>query len=234
MKLEKIYKIEGQIKILTGLHIGGSKDNIEIGGMDQPIIKEPISEAPYIPGSSLKGKMRSMLETVYFPESVKNGKPSTESNEVTKIFGIAGDTKSQEMGTTRIVVRDAFLSDKTPSPEKSWQARFQSGDLTLEEKYEVSIDRIQGTALRGALRPVERVPAGVVFDFAISLKQMEQDDPNMIEWIWRGLKLIELDGLGGNISRGSGQVRFINVTKDGDPQDIILEQIGDKLWETVS
>lgn len=234
MRLTKIHKIDGQIKILTGLHIGGSKDNIEIGGMDQPIIKHPISGDPYIPGSSIKGKMRSMLETVYFPETVKNGKPSTEPNEVTKIFGIAGDTKSEDIGSTRIVVRDAFLSDTAPSPENSWKTRYQEGDLALEEKYEVSIDRIQGTALRGSLRPIERVPAGVVFDFTISLKQMDGDDPNLIDWIWKGLKLIELDGLGGGISRGSGQVRFINVTKDGVDQEDTLNEIGAKLWEKAS
>ena len=66
MQLKKIRKISGAIRLITGLHIGGNKDSIEIGGMDQPIIKHPLSKEPYIPGSSLKGKMRSLLETFYF------------------------------------------------------------------------------------------------------------------------------------------------------------------------
>ena len=231
MKLEKIYKIEGQIKILTGLHIGGSKDSIEIGGMDQPIIKTPHDGAPYIPGSSLKGKMRSMLETVYFANYIKqNGLPCEdfdppEKSVISRIFGSSNNNKPTELGSTRIIVRDAMLS-------KEFQDRFNKGELAMEEKYENTINRIKGTAENP--RPLERVPAGVDFDFAISLKQMDTDPQEMIEWIWKGLKLIELDGLGGNISRGSGQVRFIGVTKDGDPQDTILEQIADKLWEKVS
>ena len=75
MKLEHIFEINGQILTQTGLHIGGGKDSVEIGGMDQPIIKHPINKQPYIPGSSLKGKMRSMLENVFFANLIEtNGK----------------------------------------------------------------------------------------------------------------------------------------------------------------
>ncbi|HLC14929.1 MAG TPA: RAMP superfamily CRISPR-associated protein [Thermodesulfovibrionia bacterium] len=64
MKLERVRTITGKIQVLTGLHIGASNANIEIGGLDNPIIKDPLprSNAPYIPGSSLKGKMRSLIE----------------------------------------------------------------------------------------------------------------------------------------------------------------------------
>ena len=231
MQLKHIYKIQGQIEVLTGLHIGGNKDNIEIGGMDQPIIKIPHAGAPYIPGSSLKGKMRSMLETVYFANFIEQtGLPCEDFNPpensvISRIFGSSNNKKPTELGSTRIIVRDAMLSEK-------FRNQFNKGNLVMEEKYENTIHRIKGTAEHP--RPLERVPAGVVFDFAISLKQMDADSQNMIEWIWRGLKLIELDGLGGNISRGSGQVRFINVTKDGESQTEILNEIGTKLWEKVS
>ena len=83
MRLVAIKNITGVIRLRSGLHIGASKDNIEIGGMDQPIIKDPITSAPYIPGSSLKGKLRSLLETSVFMKnpdtrkSVVDGKPCT-------------------------------------------------------------------------------------------------------------------------------------------------------------
>ena len=60
---------------------------------------------------------------------------------------------------------------------------------------------------------------------------MEDDSDDMINWIWKGFKLIELDGLGGNISRGSGQVKFENIKKNDEPQDEVLQEIGSKLWE---
>ena len=62
MKLVKIKKITGEIKCVTNLHIGGSKDMLGIGMMDNPVIRDPVTDEPYIPGSSLKGKMRSLLE----------------------------------------------------------------------------------------------------------------------------------------------------------------------------
>ena len=173
MKLNQIVNITGKIRLLTGLHIGGNKDNIEIGGMDQPIIKHPISGEPYIPGSSLKGKMRSMLETVYFSDLVAKykGNPCDDSlNEnkeynpesvISRIFGTSNEKKPEQLGSTRIIVRDAFLS-------KEWKEKFEKGDLPLEEKYENTINRIKGTAEHP--RPLERVPASVTFDLSISLK----------------------------------------------------------------
>ena len=60
MKLVRIYTITGTIETVTGLHIGAGKDSIEIGGMDNPVIKHPHTGEHYIPGSSLKGKVRSL------------------------------------------------------------------------------------------------------------------------------------------------------------------------------
>ncbi|WP_297499767.1 type III-A CRISPR-associated RAMP protein Csm3, partial [Thermococcus sp.] len=54
--------IRGRIKALTGLHIGSQRDVSEIGGIDNPVIKDPHTGLPYIPGSSLKGKLRSLFE----------------------------------------------------------------------------------------------------------------------------------------------------------------------------
>ena len=206
MKIKEIHRIAGEIECVTGLHIGGSKDHIEIGGMDQPIIKNPLNQAPYIPGSSLKGKMRSMLELFYFHDNLSEsnkgnaqGKPcgcAQKSCMVCLIFGTANNNKPKDLGPTRIVVRDAVLTDE-------FQDRFDSGDLLMEEKNENTINRITGTAENP--RPLERVPAGVCFSFSITLKRMQDDPDNLLDWVWKGLRLIELDGLGGSISRGSAQ-----------------------------
>ncbi|MGK5091130.1 type III-A CRISPR-associated RAMP protein Csm3 [Deltaproteobacteria bacterium TL4] len=215
MKLEKIYEITGIVQLRSGLHIGGNKDTIEIGGMDQPIIKFPVAKGslfsgqPYIPGSSLKGKMRSMLEISNLakengPQIKADGKPcGCGKCVVCTIFGTANDTKPDALGPTRIIVRDATLTE-------AWRNRFSDGELPMEEKYENTIHRIKGIAEHP--RPLERVPAGVEFDLSISLKEFEHDhEKKLLNWLWKGLRLIELDGLGGSISRGSGQVIFENI-----------------------
>jgi len=217
MKLEKIKTISGEIDLLTGLHIGASKDSIEIGGMDQPIVKHPITGEPYVPGSSIKGKMRSLIELAYFPEKVKDGNPCSCGKKdcpVCTIFGASGDKKDEDLGPTRLVVRDAYLTE-------TWKKKFESGDLPMEEKYENTIDRIKGTAANP--RPLERVPAGVSFDFNLSFKVFEGDDPSLLEYVFKGLRLIELDALGGQSSRGSGQVRFTHIKEDGEekPDDFL-------------
>ncbi len=221
MKLEKIHTITGKIKLATGLHIGGSKENIEIGGMDQPIIKHPHTGAPYVPGSSIKGKMRSLLEVSFFAAQVADGKPcGCGKCDICRIFGTANDNKPEELGPTRIICRDANLS-------REYQAKYNNGELPMEEKHENTIDRIKGTAMHP--RPLERVPAGVEFNFSISFKKMEKDSSELINWIWKGLRLIELDGLGGSVSRGSGQVEFVELKfDDGESIDLKAKEIWSK------
>ncbi len=214
MRLEKIRTIKGTIRLLTGLHIGASKDTIEIGGLDQPIVKHPVTGEPYIPGSSIKGKMRSLIELAYFPEKVSNGKPCSCGQigcPVCTIFGAAGDNRAENLGPTRLVVRDAYMTE-------TWKEKFDSGDLPMEEKYENTINRITGTAEHP--RPLERVPAGVEFEFSFSFKVFEGDKEDFLTYLQKGMRLIELDALGGQSSRGSGQVKFEDVTLDGEPWDI--------------
>ena len=218
MKLENIYKIEGKITVITGLHIGAGNDTMEIGGMDQPIIKHPITEAPYIPGSSIKGKMRSLLETRYFIDRnatrkfLTDGKPCNCGEADCPACVIFGNmARDSHTGPTRIVVRDANLT-------AAFQDEFASGNLPMEVKHENTIDRVKGTAMHP--RPLERVPAGVEFDFNISLKQYEGDDPSLKDYVLKGLKMIELDALGGNSSRGCGQVRFDDLKVDGETVEL--------------
>ena len=62
MQLTHIRKLEGTITLKTGLHIGAGDTEMRIGGTDNPVVKNPLDNRPYIPGSSLKGKIRSLLE----------------------------------------------------------------------------------------------------------------------------------------------------------------------------
>jgi len=225
MKLIKIKTIKGRIQLITGLHIGASNETIEIGGMDNPIIKDPLpgSNAPYIPGSSLKGKMRSLIEIKDGKFSKDNGRPcdcGLPTCHVCAVFGTSANKRSGAgdvpLGPTRIVVRDAFLSEhKTDEFSKSWKERFEEGDLPMEIKYENAINRITGVANP---RPLERVPSGVEFDFNFSFKVFENDPEKYFNTVLQAMKLLELDALGGSGSRGCGQIKFVDVMIDDEQQ----------------
>ncbi len=200
--------IKGKIEVLSGLHIGAGKETMEIGGLDQPIIKHPLTGEPYIPGSSLKGRMRALLEQVVAIRREETLKDLAKGNPchcgksecyICKLFGVSG-AADNENGPTRLLVRDCRMTEE-------WKERFRQGELPMEVKFENKINRVTGVAEHP--RPLERVPAGVEFDMELVLRVYEDDEPKkMLDYVAKGLKLISLDALGGNGSRGCGQVRF--------------------------
>lgn len=220
MKLVHIRELTGSIRLRSGLHIGAGKDSVEIGGMDQPIIKDPVTRAPYIPGSSLKGKMRSLLETSVFMKNegtrrsvMDNGKPCSCGKKgcpACTIFGAHAAPQKCEagLGPTRLLVRDATLA-----PE--YMELFKQGRLPMEVKNENIINRVTGVAEHP--RPLERVPAGTCFTLNIAFRVYEGDADDLFDWVLKGLKLIELDAIGGGGSRGNGQVVFEDLQLDGAP-----------------
>lgn len=223
MMLCSIRTITGKIRLRSGLHIGAGKDTVEIGGLDQPVVKDPLSNAPYIPGSSLKGKMRSLLETAVFMgrneetrNAVLKGRPCDCGHRSCPVCALFGAHKAPmqcdaDLGPTRMLVRDAYLSREDDE-------LFKNGNLPMEIKSENSIHRVTGVA--ETPRPLERVPAGICFDLNIALKVYEGDDPSLENWIFKGLKLVELDALGGCSSRGCGQVVFEDLAIDGKSVDL--------------
>ena len=209
----KIITLSGQIEILSGLHIGGGDDTMKIGGIDSGVIKDINTNKPYIPGSSIKGKMRSLLEwnnrlVVYgsgqpFSSNLLEKIPEKDRKSAINLLKIFGDVKN-EFGITRVSISDCFINQ-------------DSQNLKLSEaKYENVIDRQKGTASNP--RQIERVPAGVKFDFSLKLKIFDEqnhpfdDDENELkDMIDKGIKLLENDYLGGSGSRGYGRVKFIDL-----------------------
>lgn len=193
-RLIKKIKIEYAIEVLTGLHVGGNSDNVEIGGVDKPVIK--LSDGkPYIPGSSLKGKIRCLLEQEAGASKVG------DNDSINELFGI-GDKENPK--PSKVIFRDFYLTDE--SINKLKESDYLPMPYT-ENKSENSIDRVTGKAANP--RQTERVPAGVTFQGEIILNvwdnDKEQDFMNMLN---KGIILLENDYLGGNGSRGYGQVKF--------------------------
>lgn len=214
MKLVKLTNIRGRIVLESGLHIGAGDTEMHIGGTDNPVVTHPHTREPYIPGSSLKGKVRSLLEmrsglmgmTGGSPVGLKilgrvEGKERQEALNILRIFGASGadSDDKKEVGPTRASFADCPLCRDCIA-----RARLNNWPLT-EVKSENTIDRIKGTASNP--RFTERVPSNSSFDFHISIKEMEEDE-DLTTLLLHGLKLLELDALGGSGSRGYGRVRF--------------------------
>lgn len=218
IKLKGIKIIKGILRCETGLHIGGEKANIEIGGIDNTIIRNPVDDFPYIPGSSIKGKIRTLLEYKNGKVS-EDGKPHScdDSNcPICLIFG-PGKTENEKIGPTRAIFRDAFLTEE--SKKKLMELRQKKGLIYVEEKTENTIDRIKGTAKNP--RTIERVPQGTEFNFEIIYRVFEaNNDEGNFNYLLEGLKLLQKDALGGSGSRGYGKVSIFINCKDGKYKNI--------------
>ena len=213
IKLLGKYKIETTMALLSGLHIGDSKETTEIGGIDSPVVRRKDNREPYIPGSSIKGKIRCLLEQVRGVSVVGN------CEEVNKVFGIAEKNNSV---SSRLIFRDAYMvKDEVFN-------KLESGEFTdmpfTEMKVENTIDRVKGKAKDGGIRNIERIPAGAKFKIEIiinviddswsenksatDIKDIHQKKKNEISKLLdEGIKLLNNDYLGGSGSRGYGHVK---------------------------
>lgn len=213
IKLKANIVFRGKIECLTGLHIGASNEKLEIGGVDSPVIRHPHTKYPYIPGSSLKGKLRSLLE---FSLGVidKEGDVSKDTN-IIRLFGIGAKEKNDSgiLGPTRLIVRDCNPDEETI---KMWENEVDSLLLYTEYKAENILNRITSAANP---RFIERVVAGSKFDFELIYIVCHSDDSSLIHFqnhtiqadidnLFAALRLLENNYIGKSGSRGYGKIKF--------------------------
>ena len=212
--------LRGKITCETGLHIGGSKEKMEIGGVDSPVIRDPKDQFPYIPGSSIKGKLRSLLE--YGLGAVDDEGEVSDHAEIVRLFGYGALDKEAikkrekegkkpikvKRGPTRLIVRDARPDKAT---RKTWQ-ELESETLYTEYKGENFINRLTSMANP---RFIERVVAGSKFDFelvygiyAIDEEDNEEQYNHDLALLMQALRMLEHNFLGKSGSRGYGRISF--------------------------
>ena len=224
MRLLRYKRLHGTLTLMSGLRIGMSKDQMAIGDVDNPVIRNPLNEQPYIPGSSLKGKMRYLLEWALGVDYISMSSekhvyvPPDPNDPVGRIFGHAPSNDrerevARQRGPTRLLVRDAYLTDAS---REELETTVQRGARYTEVKQEVFIPRIGGNANP---RTAERVPAGAVFNVEMVYKVLDMGDGGSADesnfrFVEQALKLLQLDGLGGYISRGYGQVALEYAVTD--------------------
>jgi CRISPR-associated protein Csm3 len=215
--------LEGEIQCQTGLHIGAGKGSLEIGGADNPVVKDAFG-IPYIPGSSLRGRLRSLLEQtlglalpselVYLSkrkgQEVRIHQSDRPDDDVCVLFGrnpgrvekVTGETIEAGPATpARLTVYDAPLVVDSITP----QMRENLDDELTEAKSENAVDRITSQANP---RTLERVPAGARFRFRMVLDVLCEEDKPLLARLAEALRLLEDDALGGGGSRGNGRVAF--------------------------
>jgi CRISPR-associated protein Csm3 len=194
--------ITGKIFADTGLMIGNSSAALEIGGTDKQIIRNPINKMPYIPGSSLKGKMRSLLEQKRGTVDEKGGPTQDPTTEAALLFGHIKSKISEKQRPSRLIVRDGEMTNS---------GKFKDTELLYTEiKAENTINRITAEANP---RFFERVPKGAEFNLNMTLNIFEGDDETkQLGLIYECLRLVKDDYLGGGGSRGNGMVDF-KITK---------------------
>lgn len=235
IKLKGKYIVKAEIELKTGLHIGTAGNTLDIGGVDNPVIKDAFGR-PYIPGSSLKGKLRSLME--FYHEKITNGnviysvykedKPEDNIRMhmcddinclVCNLFGrnhgehkvIKNDNGELDnknftdaIEPTRLIVRDAILIEESITEEMKDNMDFEF----TEVKFENNLDRITSAANP---RQTERVPAGAKFTISFIVNVYNDDNNKFINELITALKLLEDDYLGGQGSRGYGQVKFSSI-----------------------
>lgn len=211
-------EISGTLEVVTGMHIGGSSAFSAIGAVDSPVVKDTRTNQPMIPGSSLKGKMRSLLAKRY--NEFKAEKPDDDAECLTDLFGSA---KKGQVKTSRLLFTDMFLENMD---------ELKRAGLTgaTEVKFENSISR--ATAVANP-RQIERVVRGAVFP--LQLIYEVEDEGKMIsdfKILKEGFELLEYDYLGGNGSRGYGRVKIADleaVSVIGEVSGEVLDQCNEIL-----
>lgn len=192
----------GNLQVITGLHIGGSSDFAPIGAVDSPFIRDPFTRTPIIPGSSLKGKMRTLLAKLKCKDYVLND-VSADNIIVKRLFGSSGKNFACP---ARLQFFDLFITKDTITNFDALETDTYIGEI----KFENTINRITGGAKP---RQIERVPAGAVFDFKLVYNVEDVDELHEdIKTLKQAFELLENDYLGGHGSRGYGRIKLQNIT----------------------
>ena len=209
--------ITGELEVLTGLHIGGSDAYSAIGAIDSPVIRDGLSQKPLIPGSSLKGKMRSLLAKAINTDA-SDLSPNGDDIKIRRLFG-----DSDDLRVGRLVFRDSVLANEA-------ELKAQGAGSLTEGKWENTINR---KTLVANPRQIERVIPGSKFKLELIYDVLALDEIiTDMQTIASGFKLLELDYLGGNGSRGYGKIQFNDIKAElayGDLSADTLAEINEVL-----
>lgn len=216
-------EITGTIKVKTGMHIGASDGFAAIGAIDSPVAKDALSGLPYVPGSSLKGKLRSLLAKMYNEDVPKTRDDDAE--RITRLFGASKSRETDNPRPSRLIFSDAIL-------ENADELREMGAQSETEAKEENSINPLTAEANP---RQIERVIRGAKFPLSI-IYNVEQESELLedMETLAMGFKLLSYDYLGGHGSRGYGKIELKGLNVNcvvGDISNELIDQCAETIEE---
>lgn len=210
-------EVEGVMRVVTGLRIGAGGSSIEIGGLDNPILRDPVTRIPYVPGSSVKGKLRSLIEVnkyrigEFLEPRATTGPCGCGGCVACWLFG-CGDVKNASE-PTRLIFRDCKMHEESIGRLEPLLAE---GIFYSEVKAEVTMDRTSGKVGGAGPRSMDRIAADTKLTFRITCRVLEGDRvAEMKAALAHALTLLEAEGLGGSVTRGYGEVQFEELTWAG-------------------
>lgn len=212
--------IEGTLEVITGMHIGDSKEYSAIGAVDSPVIRDPINKLPMIPGSSLKGKLRTLLAKKYNP-TLSNHNDDDEI--IKRLFG--GQSENKNSRSARILISDSVMEI-----DEEERIRKEGIDEVTEIKFENTINRLTGVANP---RQIERVIRGTRFNLHMVYEMTDENETlEDLKLLKEGFDLLKYDYLGGHGTRGYGRVDLtetdISIIIGEENQE--LEEKLTKMW----
>jgi len=251
------FVITGILECVTGLRIGGTREGFEIGGIDNPVIKDPLTDLPYIPGSSLKGKLRHLLEWARDTKAVRVPHPKHKVYTAChcgacvscRLFGVASDEPEirEKAGPTRLFVRDAFPTGYEEVLELVKKRAISSGEKREEPREGTTVRRwweqlgegistelksenfLNRLTAEANPRTMERVPAGSEFSVEFVMDVYDaQKDKELLEALAEAMKLLEYSALGSSGSRGYGRVQFKDLEVQWLPKEFFKTGQGSK------
>lgn len=201
-------EISGVIESLTGLHIGGGSQFAAIGAVDSVVIKDIQDDLPMIPGSSLKGKLRSLLSKQLSAGELPKGH-NQDDDRIKRLFGHA---ESKNPKTSRIYFSDIFMSEES-------REELENSDMDATEiKFENTITRSTGVANP---RQIERAIKGISYNMSLIYNiENESEIEEDFKLLKMAFKLLQYDYLGANGSRGYGRVEI----KELDVKALIVDE----------
>lgn len=206
-ELKSIVKITGKIKNETPLRIGQGKSQSFIDQTDNPILR--VRDRPVIPGSSLKGALRSLAEAYVKswgdPKYIVcdlDDKKCTSCSSESNTFCIPCILFGFKDLSSRVYILDALAEE-----------------YSISQRTMVTINRVFGGQLPGHLYTLDYVEPNSTFNFTMFIYNL--DIINGEEEEWRGktvevmrylLKTLVTDGIfiGAKKSAGFGLIKLVS------------------------
>lgn len=195
--MRDVLLIEACLTTVSSLYIGAGADREAGGSRDLPVLRNALDDMPIVPGSSLRGRMVTLLKA-HCPDAIAGEETAAQALAI--LFGTPG--------------KRSALSFWDCQPEVPWAYEHRAAGLALTHWRS---EQAPMPDKRLVFRRRELISAGVRFRFRLTLLAAQAENAGLptqaaLDRVRQGLLLMEQHGIGGATVRGFGRVAFSDVT----------------------